>query len=109
MENLVFTELVKRGKQPNRDIFYYTTKNNREIDFVLKNGYKVMELIQAAYDSTESAVEEREVKALIEAGKELEVEKLSVITWSEKREVEKDGLTIQFKPPWEWLLEATQK
>ncbi|MEK7626588.1 MAG: ATP-binding protein [Patescibacteria group bacterium] len=109
MENLVFTELVKRGKEPNREIFYYTTKNDREIDFVLKDGYKVTELIQVAYDSTGSAVEEREVKALIEAGKELEVEKLSVITWNEKREVKKDGLAIQFKPLWEWLLEETQK
>jgi len=108
MENLVFTELVKRGKEPNREIFYYTTKNDREIDFVLKDGYKVTELIQVAYDSTGSAVEEREVKALIEAGKELEVEKLSVVTWNEKREVKKDGMTVKFEPLWEWLLDKAK-
>ncbi len=103
MENLVFMELVKRGNQPNRELFYYKTRNDREIDFVLKKGYEVTELIQVAYDATSQDVEEREVKALIEAGEELDVTKLTVLTWNEKREVKKDGKTIQFVPLWEWL------
>lgn len=105
MENLIFTELVKRGKEPNREIFYYTTSNNREVDFVIKDGYKVVELIQVTYDSTENTVEEREVKALIEASKELEVDKLTVLTWDEEREIKRGEKTIQFKPLWKWLLE----
>lgn len=104
MENLVFMELVKRGYQPNRDLFYYKTRNDREIDFVLKEGYKITELMQVAYESTNQEVEEREVKALVEAAKELNVERLIVITWNEKREVNKDGMTIVFKPLYEWLL-----
>ena len=103
MENLVFMELVKRGNQPNRELFYYKTRNDREIDFVLKDGYKVVELLQASYDLTSKDVEEREVKALVEAGKELDVRNLSVLTWSEKREIKKDDMVIQFIPIWEWL------
>jgi uncharacterized protein len=103
MENLVFTELVKRGNQPNRELFYYKTRNDREIDFVLKKGYEVVELIQVAYESTNTDVEEREIKALVEAGKELNVTKLTVLTWNEKREVQKDNVTVQFIPLWEWL------
>ena len=106
MENLVFTELVKRGNQPNRELFYYKTRNDREIDFVLKKGYEVVELIQVAYESTNADVEEREIKALVEAGKELNVTKLTVLTWNEKREVQKDGVTAQFIPLWEWLTES---
>ncbi|NCO00047.1 ATP-binding protein [Candidatus Falkowbacteria bacterium] len=105
MENLVFTELVKRGVKPNRDLFYYKTRNDREIDFVVKNGIDVTELIQVCYESINSDVEQREVKALIEAGGELKVKKLTVLTWDEKRAVEKDGMTIYFRPLWEWLLE----
>ncbi|MFA5954672.1 MAG: ATP-binding protein [Patescibacteria group bacterium] len=105
MENLVFTELVKKGNQPGRELFYYKTRNDREIDFVLKKGYQVMELIQVCYDITDADVEQREVKALVEAGKELNVSKLTVLTWNEKRTVEKDNMTIQFRPLWEWLLE----
>ena len=108
MENLVFTELVKKGNQPGRELFYYKTRNDREIDFVLKKGYQVMELIQVCYDMTDADVEQREVKALVEAGKELNVSKLTVLTWNEKRTVEKDNMTIQFRPLWEWLLEKTE-
>lgn len=105
MENLVFTELVKRGNQPGRELFYYKTRNDREIDFALKDGYKVAELIQVCYDLTDSDVEQREIKALIEAGKELNVSTLTVLTWNEKRIVEKDNMTIHFKTLWEWLLD----
>ena len=108
MENLVFTELVKKGNQPGRELFYYKTRNDREIDFVLKKGYQVMELIQVCYDITDADVEQREVKALVEAGKELNVSKLTVLTWNEKRTVEKDNMTIQFRTLWEWLLEKTE-
>jgi len=103
MENLVFMELVKRGMQPNRELFYYRTRNDREIDFVIKNGYEVVELMQVSYEATSQDIEEREVKALVEAGEELTVTRLTVITWNEKREVKKDGKTIQFIPLWEWL------
>jgi hypothetical protein len=96
-------ELVKRGMQPNRELFYYRTRNDREIDFVIKNGYEVVELMQVSYEATSQDIEEREVKALVEAGEELTVTRLTVITWNEKREVKKDGKTIQFIPLWEWL------
>ncbi len=38
MENLIFIELIKRGCQPNRNLFYYKTRNNREVDFIIKKG-----------------------------------------------------------------------
>jgi len=44
----------------------------------------------------------------VEAGKELNVAKLSVLTWNEKRTVEKDGATIRIRPLWEWLLEEIE-
>lgn len=109
MENLVFMELVKRGFKPEREIFYYKTRNNREIDFVLKKGAEILELVQVCYESINSSVEDREAKALAEASGELKVDTLTVLTWDEELEVEKDGKTIQFKPLWEWLLEKTQE
>lgn len=105
MENLVFTELVKRGVKPNRELFYYKTRNNREVDFIVKKGIDVTELIQVCYETINSEVEQREIKALVEAGGELKVKKLTVLTWDEKKEVEKEGMTIYFKPLWEWLFE----
>jgi predicted AAA+ superfamily ATPase len=104
MENLVFTELVKRGIKPNRDLFYYKTRNDREVDFVIKNGAEVTELIQVCYESISVDVEQRETKALLEACGELKAKKLIVLTWDEKREFKKDDVVINFVPLWEWLM-----
>ena len=109
MENLVFIELLKKGHQPNRDLFYYKTRNDREIDFLIKKGYKVVELMQVAYESIDRDVQEREVKALVEAAKELNVARLTVVTWNEKSVMKKNGMTIVFKPLYEWLLENDAK
>lgn len=108
MENLVFIDLVKQGYRPNLDLFYYKTRNNREVDFVLKEGHVATELIQVCYQSLTPEVEQRETKALFEASDELKVNKLTVLTWDEKREVEKDGLKVEFKPLHEWLLEVNK-
>lgn len=104
MENLVFTELVKRGSESNREIFYYHTRNDREVDFALKSETEITELIQVTYGASNQDVVQREVKALVEAGKELNVSNLLVLTWDEKRDMEKDGMTIKFRSLWEWLL-----
>lgn len=48
MENLVFMELVKRGFEPERELFYYKTRNNREIDFVVKKKLKCSGFIRSA-------------------------------------------------------------
>ena len=109
MENLVFTELVKRGVKPNRDLFYYKTRNDREVDFIVKKGTEVTELIQVCYEAVTSDVEQREVRALLEASDELKVKKMTVLTWDEKREIKKDGSVIQLRPLWEWLLEKPQE
>lgn len=103
MENLVFVELVKRGVKPNKDLFYYKTRNNREVDFVIKKGTEITELIQVCYDLKNSETEQREIKALVEASDELKVKKLAIITWDEKREVENNGMIIQVVPLLKWL------
>jgi predicted AAA+ superfamily ATPase len=105
MENLVLTELVKRGWDPNRELFYYQTKNQREVDFIVKKGHVVLELMQVCYQSLSSEVEQRETKSLVEASQELSVKNLTILTWDEEREITKDGVTIQVRPLWKWLLE----
>lgn len=100
LENMVFTELVKRGHVPNRGLFYYKTRNGREIDFVIKKGTAVTELIQATYRFGSPDTEKRELKALVEAGKELHAEKLTVLTWDEEKELKDNGITIRVVPFW---------
>jgi uncharacterized protein len=105
MENLVYIELVRRGYKPNRDLFYYRNRYDREVDFVLKKGPQISELIQVCYALENQDTEKRETKSLVEAADELRAKKLTILTWNESRQVKKDGKIINIKPLWEWLIE----
>ena len=98
LEGLVFSELIKRGFVPNRNLFYFESKSG-EVDFVVKEGSKISECIQVTYASGRDEIEEREIKALRKAGEELRCEKKTVITWDYEEEGE-----IKFIPLWRWLL-----
>lgn len=100
MENVVFLHLRKKYK----DVFYYKTKQDSEVDFFLpKEGV----LIQVSQRLDLSETQERESRALVIAKQELnKVEKLVIITESEKQILEKNGLNIQAIPLYEWLLQA---
>lgn len=104
MENLVFTELLKMGRRPNFDLFYYKTRNSKEVDFVLRDGIKNTELLQIAYDVSDPAVKNREVRALLEAGEELGCKNLFVITWDNEEDLVVEKQKVKFIPLWKWLL-----
>jgi hypothetical protein len=104
MENLVFSELLKIGFKQNHDLFYYKTKNGKEIDFVLREDLKIKTLIQVAYKIDMDSVKEREVNALVEASSELACDDLLVLTWDFEDEVISHNLTVRFVPLWKWLI-----
>ncbi|MDD3032909.1 MAG: ATP-binding protein [Candidatus Pacebacteria bacterium] len=104
MENLVFSELLKRGFKPNNDLFYYKTKNNKEVDFLIKNKTGSNSLIQVCYDISSQKTEEREISALISASSEISYDSLLLITWNEERTETIKEKTIQYIPLWKWLL-----
>lgn len=104
MENLVFGEILRRGYEPDKSLFFYKTRNNKEIDFVLKKSFKVEQLIQVCYEADSLTAETRELRALIEGSEELQCVELEIITWDEEKEVRKKGKIIKFIPLWQWLL-----
>ncbi|WP_289112529.1 ATP-binding protein [Bacteroides acidifaciens] len=80
LENQVFVELLRRGYIPGQTLFYYRTRNDKEIDFVTRKGTKVEQLIQVCYDMTSEKTRKRELDALVEATEELHCDNLLVIT-----------------------------
>lgn len=104
MENLVLGELLKRGQKLNENVFYYKTRNQKEVDFVIKEGLKVKSLIQVFYQSAAGDTEQREIKGLLEAGQELNCDELLIITWDQEKEEKIGKKTIKFIPLWRWLL-----
>ena len=86
LENQVFVELLRRGYIPGQTLFYYRTRNDKEIDFVTRKGTKVEQLIQVCYDMTSDKTRKRELDALVEAAEDLHCDNLLVITNSEQNE-----------------------
>lgn len=98
LENQVFVELLRRGYIPGKTLFYYRTRNDKEIDFVTRKGAKVEQLIQVCYDMTSEKTRKRELDALVEAAEELHCDNLLVITNSQEEKIEWKDKGIVVKP-----------
>jgi hypothetical protein len=105
MENCVFLELLRlTNKKPMLEIYYWKNHEGAEVDFLLKEGVEIKELIQVTYASGRDEIEEREVKSLLKASKETGCKNLRIITWNYEGVDKIDNRTIKFTPLWECLL-----
>jgi uncharacterized protein len=79
------------------------------VDFIIKRGSRVEQLIQVCYTLKNLETKNREIRALIKAGKELHCKNLLILTedkeGEEKTEWFGDKAVIQFVPLWKWLLD----
>jgi predicted AAA+ superfamily ATPase len=100
LENMVFIELLRRGFSTQNTLFYYRTRNDREIDFVCRTAYQVCELIQVAYEISNPKTLKRELSALTEASTELYCENLLLLTWDNEQTIEYNNHTIKILPVW---------
>jgi len=98
LENLVAIELKRRGKE----IFYYSEKN--ECDFVIKEGTKIIQAIQACYDLTEEN-KERELAGLSEAMEKFKLKEGLILTYDQEDEIKYRDKKIRVIPVWKWLME----
>lgn len=80
LENQVFIELLRRGYITGQTLFYYRTRNDKEVDFVTRKGAKVEQLIQVCYDMTSEKTRKRELDAIVEAAEELHCDNLLIVT-----------------------------
>lgn len=102
LENQVFVELLRRGYNTERSLFYYRSRNDKEVDFVTRDGNRIESLIQVCYDLSSPKTEKREVDSLIECAGELKCDHLMIITWDEERVIEKNGYRIEVVPVMKW-------
>ena len=98
LENQVFIELVRRGYDTEKSLFYYRSRNDKEVDFVTRNGVRVEMLIQVCYDLSSERTLKREVDSLIECAEELKCRQLLIITRNEARIIEMKGYEIRAVP-----------
>jgi len=106
LENLAAIELKRRQNQnPNLEIYYWR-HNNKEIDFVLKEGLKVKDLIQVCWNVEGFEVKKRELKPLIEGMEKFKLKKGIVITEDYENKEKVKNKIIRYVPIWKWLCES---
>ena len=99
LENLVFIELRRRGKE----VWYHHGKH--ECDFIIRTEETVTEAIQVCYSLSEEAVRKRELTGLTEAMQCYKLKHGTILTREEQEEIKIDGLVISIVPIAGWLLE----
>lgn len=105
LENVVMMELLRRTNPSYQDIYYYRPgSTSREVDFVVTDHSKVMELIQVSLDISNPKTLKRELTALAEASRKLQCDNLTLVAMSQTRIEELNGIKINVISAHEWLL-----
>lgn len=99
LENLVFIELKRREKE----IYFYKTKNNKEIDFLYRENDQFY-LLQVAFSLADFKTREREINAFVDAENEIKNAKNILLTYSDEEDIVIKGIDIAIIPVWKWLI-----
>ncbi len=100
LENLAATELLRRGKE----FYCYKTKDGKEVDFAVKEGMRIGQLIQICYNIEQYTTKKREINTLLKAAGESRCKNLSVLTWDHEAKEKLEDKQINYLPLWKWLI-----
>lgn len=106
LENVVYIELLRRCAHDFLDVYYHKpSPRAKEIDFVVCDQSKTVELIQVAYEIDCPKAYDRETSSLVKASDDLTCSHLTLVAFSPTRDVVIDGKTIHIVSALEWLLQ----
>ncbi|NGX50033.1 MAG: hypothetical protein K940chlam5_01643, partial [Candidatus Anoxychlamydiales bacterium] len=100
-ENLVYLHLRKEDYE---NIYYYKTKTGKEVDFVTQQANGKIKLYQACVTLNNEKTKNREISAIVDAAKELNLNEAFIITSDESEVIELSSLKIHVIPYWQWVL-----
>ncbi len=101
LENLVYMAL----RREKLDLFFYKTENGKEVDFLVREGRDIVQLIQVSENLTEDSTYQRETDALLKAMEETRLARALILTSDQEDEIKVEGKTIQVLPVYKWLLQ----
>lgn len=103
LENIVFNQLYRQSEN---EIYYWANEQGLEVDFVVKQGISVIKLIQVCESLSEAKTKQREIRALLKAMDEFNLDSSIILTYNEHGTETIQGKHIIMKPVWLWLLEC---
>ena len=106
LENTVLLELYRRINTEYQQIYYLRKTNDFEVDFLVYDSSRVLELIQVTYalDKTNKKLYRREVGGLIKGAKQTNCEHLTIICLEGNSEtLQIDNYKIEVIKAAEWL------
>lgn len=90
-----------------RRVYYYRTRNGREVDFVWKSEDEQMLFVQVSEAIPPgSDARAREVKSLVEALNEQPGSRGVIVTMDSEELIETEAGNIEVVPAWRYLLEV---
>jgi hypothetical protein len=98
LENLIFLALRRHTQA----IYYYTTPSGLEVDFYLPDS---RQLIQVAQEMNDPMTRERELRAIFEALKTLDIQEGLILSETSQDPVRQDDKVVVIRSIAEWLLE----
>jgi len=104
-ENLVFLELLRRKiTNPKIELYYWKNERHQEVDFVIKDGISIKNLIQVCWDINKLNTKKRETGSLIKGLEELKLSEGLIITEEYEGEENIKDKKIKYLPLCKWLL-----
>ena len=94
-ENLVYNYLQRKY----RKLYYYKTKNAKEIDFLINTSSEI-KLIQVCYSLENPTTKKREIENLLTAMNELNIKQATIYTYNENETIAINDKKIEIKAFW---------
>ena len=102
LENSIAAMLYMLSRHVQNFNVYYWYENDHEVDFVIREG-RNYEILQVAYSVKKDETREREVTAILECAKILNVNNATVVTMDYAAEEVLNDVTIKYVPAKEWI------
>ncbi len=107
-ENAVAIALRKQELEGALSCFYWQSPEQEEVDFVVKEGTRITQLIQVCVQLADPRTKARETRALLKAGAALGCDNLLILTDSTEGEEDVSWYgaqgRVRYVPLWKWLL-----
>jgi predicted AAA+ superfamily ATPase len=99
LENIVYLQLRRFYTE-----IYYVKQTHYEVDFLIREGRTIRELIQVAWSLEDPKTREQELKALIRGAEDFKCSQLTLITMNHEESLQFAGYQIRIIPAWKWML-----